>query len=247
VRLLVVHTAEGSLSIESLGSYFASSSSGVSSHAGADDKLNTIGVFVERAAKAWTQGNANPVACSLELCAFAAWDAAEWNRHPNMLANCAAWLREEAAAFGVPLQALSAAAAQSSGQGVCQHIDLGSWGGGHVDCGPSFPLADVLAQAGGAAAPAPPPSTGAAPPFPYPADHYLGQPSSDPRCHSGYYGGVDHEHVRTWQTQMSARGWVLDADGYYGPHSEAICWDFQEEQGLSTDGLCGPQTWAATW
>jgi hypothetical protein len=156
VRLLVVHTAEGATTIESLGNWFANPANAVSSHAGADDKANTIGVYVKRADKAWTQGNANPVAVSIEACGFAHWGTPEWDRHPNMLANIAAWLAEESAAFGVPLVKLTPTQAQGSGRGVCQHIDLGSWGGGHVDCGPGFPMDRVLAMAGGATSGPPP-------------------------------------------------------------------------------------------
>jgi hypothetical protein len=155
VRLLVLHTAEGSRTIESLGSYFANPSSGVSSHAGADDKSNAIGVFVRRADKAWTAANANPVAVQIEACAFAAWDNAEWSRHPNMLNNIGHWLAEEAAAFGVPLVKLTPAEAQGDGRGVCQHRDLGAWGGSHHDCGDGFPIDLVLELARGAT-PSPP-------------------------------------------------------------------------------------------
>jgi hypothetical protein len=147
VRLIVLHTAEGARTIESLGNFFANEANQVSSHAGADDKPGTIGVYVERPSKAWTQGNANPVAVSLELCGFAAWDSAEWHRHPAMLDNTARWVAEEAAAFGVPITKLTAAQAQGSGRGVCQHRDLGSWGGGHSDCGNGFPIDEVLAAA----------------------------------------------------------------------------------------------------
>jgi hypothetical protein len=150
VRLLVVHTAEGARTIESLGNFFANSANGVSSHTGADDQLGKVGEYVTRGNKAWTQGNANPVAVSLELCGFASWTTAMWkNDHHNMLRNCADWLAEEAKAFGVPLSALSPSQAQGSGRGTCQHIDLGSWGGGHVDCGPGFPLGYVLDMARG--------------------------------------------------------------------------------------------------
>lgn len=149
VRLIVIHTAEGATTIESLGSYFASSSSGVSSHVGIDDKAGVIGEFVKRGDKAWTQGNANPVAVSAELCAFAEWSAAEWDKHQNMLSNCARWIAEEAAYFDLPLTRLTASQAQGSGRGVCQHADLGSWGGGHWDCGSSFPIDDVIAMAKG--------------------------------------------------------------------------------------------------
>jgi N-acetylmuramoyl-L-alanine amidase len=147
VRLIVLHTAEGSTTIESLGNYFASSSSGVSSHVGIDDKDGVIGEYVRRGDKAWTAANANPVAVQVELCAFAKWSAAEWAQHPNMLENTARWIAEEAAAFGLPITKLSASQAQGSGRGVCQHADLGSWGGGHWDCGGSFPIEDVLNRA----------------------------------------------------------------------------------------------------
>jgi Putative peptidoglycan binding domain len=252
VRLIVLHTAEGALTYQSLGSYFQGDV-GASSHAGIDDTPNEIGVFVKRADKSWTQANANPYSVSAELCAFAEWDNAEWQSHPNMLSNAAQWIAEEAAAFGIPIVELTEAQAQGGAAGVCQHVDLGAAGGGHWDCGPGFPMAQVLSMAtGGAPSPTPPGPTpspgGPAPPFPYPASDYLGQPSPDPHCHSGYYGGVDQANVSTWQAQMKARGWDIDADGMYGPSSENVCRQFQQEKGLSSvDGLVGPETWQATW
>jgi N-acetylmuramoyl-L-alanine amidase len=149
VRLIVIHTAEGARTIEELGNFFASSSSGVSSHTGIDDKDGTIGEYVKRGNKAWTASGANPVAVQVELCAFASWSKAEWNKHPNMLSNCARWIAEEADAFDLPITKLSASQAQGSGRGVCQHNDLGSWGGGHWDCGGGFPIDDVLEMARG--------------------------------------------------------------------------------------------------
>jgi len=86
-----------------------------------------------------------------------------------------------------------------------------------------------------------------APPFPYPSDHWLGQPSDDPRNHSGFYGGVDTTNVRTWQQRMSDRGWSIGVDGMYGSESESVCRSFQAEKGLDVDGDVGPKTWAATW
>jgi len=149
VRLIVIHTAEGATAIESLGSFFASTSSGVSSHTGIDDKAGVIGEYVRRDYKAWTAANANPVAVQTELCAFAKWSAAEWNKHPNMLSNCAQWIAEEAKQFNIPITKLTASQAQGAGRGVCQHADLGSWGGGHWDCGSSFPIDQVLEMARG--------------------------------------------------------------------------------------------------
>jgi len=149
VRLVVIHTAEGARTIEELGNFFASASSGVSSHTGIDDTPGVIGEYVRREYKAWTAAGANPVAVQTELCAFAGWSSAEWSQHPQMLRNCADWIAEEAEAFGLPLTKLTPAQAQGSGRGVCQHVDLGNWGGGHWDCGTSFPLDQVLAMARG--------------------------------------------------------------------------------------------------
>jgi peptidoglycan hydrolase-like protein with peptidoglycan-binding domain len=96
----------------------------------------------------------------------------------------------------------------------------------------------------GGTAPTPPtPAPGAAPPFPYPPGDYLGQPSSDPHCHSGYYGGLDHETVKTWQAGVGG----LTVDGLYGPASENAARQLQTRAGLDVDGLVGPQTWAATF
>jgi len=255
VRLIVLHTAEGATTYQSLGSYFGNPASGVSSHVGIDDTPNTVGEYVGRSNKAWTSCNANPVAVQAEMCAFAAWDTATWNSHQQMLANTAAWIAEESAAFGIPIVKLSAAQAQGGSAGVCQHRDLGSWGCGHSDCGNGFPIDQVLSMATGkpptptppTPTPTPPPA-GKAPPFPYPSDNYLGQPSSDPKCHSGYYGGVDNTNVRTWQQQMKTRGWNIGSvDGMFGPTSSNVARQFQQEKGLSVDGLVGPQTWSTSW
>lgn len=248
VRLIVLHTAEGSKTFQSLGSYFSNPASQVSSHVGIDDTFNTVGEYVDRPNKAWTAANANPVAVQAELCAFAGWSTAEWNNHKTMLENCAKWIGEEAAAFKIPLVRLSAQSAQSNGVGICRHMDLGTWGGNHSDPGNNFPIDQVIQMAGGNVAPIPPPQPGPqAPPFPYPSDNYLGQPSADPRCHSGFYGGVDTQNVRTWQARMLDRGWRIDPDGKYGPQSESVCRAFQSEKGLVSDGLVGPKTWAASW
>jgi N-acetylmuramoyl-L-alanine amidase len=165
VRLIVLHTAEGATTYQSLGNYFKNPSAGVSSQVGIDDTPNTVGEYVSRSAKAWTQANANPYSTSAELCAFASWTPAQWQQHPTMLSNTAQWIKEEAAAFGIPIRKLTAQQAQGGQAGVCQHVDLGASGGGHWDCGPSFPMDQVIQMAlGGAPAPGPGPT----PPTPEP-------------------------------------------------------------------------------
>lgn len=154
VRLIVLHTAEGATTIESLGNYFANPGNQVSSHVGADDKAGIIGEYVSRGNAAWTQANYNNAAVAMELCAFTAWNTATWNDHPNMLRNCADWIAEESAKLGIPITRLTPSQAQGNGRGVCQHIDLGAGGGGHVDCGSGLPMDKILDMArGGSSAP----------------------------------------------------------------------------------------------
>jgi hypothetical protein len=145
----VLHTTQGARNFYELGAYFANPAVEASSHVGIDDTPDEVGEYVPRRDKAWTQADANPYSVAAELCAFAEWDAAEWDRHPVMLTNTAAWLAEESAATGIPLVALSPSQAQGGVSGVCQHADLGAAGGGHWDCGSSFPLERVLAIATG--------------------------------------------------------------------------------------------------
>ena len=158
VRLVVVHTAEGARSYRDLGNFFASRSAQVSSHTGIDDERGTIGEYVHRPDKAWTQAAYNSQAVSTELCAApinspypcgARWTAEEWSRHPNMLANLADWIREECAHYGLPINKLSSSQAQGGARGVCGHVDLGAGGGGHYDPGPNFPWARVMTLARG--------------------------------------------------------------------------------------------------
>jgi hypothetical protein len=158
-RLLVVHTAEGARTIEALGSYFQNPAAEVSSHAGIDDQAGICGEYVGRGWSAWTQASYNGAAIAVELCAFAAWDRAEWLRHPAMLENCRLWLLEESAAAGIPLVRLDAGAAQGGARGVCGHNELGAGGGGHWDPGPDFPWDVVLGPAPRPPDPPKPPET----------------------------------------------------------------------------------------
>lgn len=161
VRLIVIHSSEGATSGASLGNFFANPSSGVSSHTGIDATPNTIWEYVKRDQKSWTAASANPVAVQCELTtpsgASASFSSADWQPY---LPNLAQWIKEESAAFGIPMVSLTPDQAQGGGRGVCQHSTLGSWGGGHVDCGPNFPIDQVLQMAGGSSpAPTPPAPT----------------------------------------------------------------------------------------
>lgn len=236
-RLIVLHTAEGARTYESLGNYFKGKVS-ASSHVGIDDKRGEIGEYVKRNNRSWTQSSFNSVAVSVELCGFASWTRNEWlNNHQNMLRNCADWIAEEAKAFGIPIVKLSASQAQGNGRGICQHADLGARGGGHWDCGPGFPIDQVISWAkGGGTAPAPPPPA----------------PPKVPQLHVDYFSRSHNSRVadvKVWQAKMAARGWkgIGAVDGIFGPKADSVCRQFQREKGLKVDGMVGPQTWNKTW
>ena len=243
VRLLVVHTAEGATSIESLGGWFANPDAESSSHAGADDKPSTVGIFVARPDKSWTQADFNPECASIEACGFAAWTASEWDAHPEMVRNVGLWLGEESAAFGIPLRLLTAGEAQGGAAGVCDHAALGTRGGGHWDVGSSFPWTRALEIAGGGSggpAPSPPSPPATAPP--------LGTAPPWPGVLlENYHEG---DGTALWQGAMRDRGWPLAVDDCYGDESEGICRQFQAEknpQAGPIDGIVGEITWRATW
>ena len=170
VRLVVVHTAEGARSFRDLGHFFAASSARVSSHVGIDNELGTIGEYVSRSNKAWTQSAYNSQAISVELCGApfgtsspcgASWSTDEWNKHDKMLTNLADWIREECNHYGIPMVKLSSGQAQGSSKGVCGHFDLGTGGGGHHDPGPNFPWQRVMNMVrGGSPAPGQPTTPG---------------------------------------------------------------------------------------
>jgi hypothetical protein len=139
------------MDIRSLGSWFANPSAQCSSHHGADDvNANLLGAYVYENHKAWTQASANPWCLSLEMCAYAEWSRSTWMSKNTLLNNAADWLRYICGKYGIPYTVLSNSQAQSGNvKGICQHINFGSMGSGHVDCGNGFPMDEVIKRAKG--------------------------------------------------------------------------------------------------
>lgn len=78
----------------------------------------------------------------------------------------------------------------------------------------------------------------------------LPNPSSIPDRLFQYKGSSSMQYdpnVKAWQARMRERGWKIDVDGYYGPKSERVARQFQEEKRLSVDGIVGPETWKASF
>jgi hypothetical protein len=59
--------------------------------------------------------------------------------------------------------------------------------------------------------------------------------------------GQFREDVRSWQAQMKKKGFDIAVDGRYGPESESAARALQAAKGISTDGICGQQTWTAAF
>ena len=243
-RIIVIHSAEGASNYRDLGAFFQNTSAQVSSHVGIDDHRGEIGEYVRRQHKAWTCAAGNPVSLNVELCGWARWTSGDWDKHPNMLHNLADWVAEEAKAFSIPIVKLTPQEAQGNGRGVCQHRDLGAWGGGHVDAGPGFPIDRVLQWARGATITPP----AKAPGFPFVAADYLGVNDGTSHWHDGHGGGYDSQAgVRPWQQKMWERGWTISVDGVFGQQSANVAKAFQRNKGLASDGKVGPVTWKASW
>lgn len=122
---------------------------------------------------------------------------------------------------------------------------------------------DALAR-GKSTPPRPAVKPGTAPPFPLPrlpgALFYYGAPDGPLESVSGrgpntrasgdvskVGGRWRSRGLQTWQARMRARGYGLDADGRYGPATEAAARNLQRLAGLQQDGKIGPATWAAAW
>lgn len=59
-----------------------------------------------------------------------------------------------------------------------------------------------------------------------------------------WHGGEDGGHsALEWQRKLKEHGWHIETDGIWGPHSKSILRQFQQDKGLSVDGIRGPQSW----
>ncbi|MDJ0713054.1 MAG: peptidoglycan-binding domain-containing protein [Prochloraceae cyanobacterium] len=60
------------------------------------------------------------------------------------------------------------------------------------------------------------------------------------KCHLHQFGGDEGELVKEIQEKVG-----VEADGIFGPITEAAVRQFQRDNGLVPDGIVGPLTWAA--
>lgn len=134
---IVLHTTEGTGTCLGLREFFNREGVQASSHLGIDQAGDSCRM-VRDSDKAWTQAYYNPSSLSIEQVGYAATGTRDWIRnHHDQLCKVAKWLAKWSRTHGIPLK-------HSTSNGVCQHVDLGSLGGGHHDCGPGYPERYVL-------------------------------------------------------------------------------------------------------
>lgn len=240
-QLVVIHATFNTASDEAEAHYAEHRSDQVSAHfyADGDSIIQALDTDVV-AYGCFSMGNARSV--QFELCGL------DWNADPPGPGAVAVATMRQAAPivarvcrdYGIPIRKLGPDDLRAGVRGICGHADVTyAWGqGDHVDPGPAFPWGPFLGLVGGSPVPPPPPSSPpAAPPWPPWPGRYL-------RRTWPMMSGID---VRVWQGRMHARGWRIDADGWYGPQSELVCRTFQYEKHLTEDGIVGPVTWSAAW
>lgn len=220
---LVLHIMEGTL--DGTDSWFHNPAAQVSAHFG-NPKGGGLVQWVDTDDKAWAEAAGNPYWVSVENEGNSG-DSLTDSQVEN-LANLLVWLH---GVHGVHLQVTD----DVNTGGLAYHALGGAAWGGHYDC-PGAPIIaqrpQIVARAleiAGTPAPA-----GNTPPWP---GRYLDLTTP-------MMQGAD---VQTWQSRMSARGWAIGVDGWFGPQTNTVCRQFQQEKGLAVDGVVGPVTWSAAF
>lgn len=121
-------------------------------------------------------------------------------------------------------------------------IDLNGWRSGIVR-----QIAALRAERSAAARPPAAKPSPTAPPFPFPAFHYLGTTRADARCHSGALT-ADRDEVAAWQRQIRHWGYAVTVDGRFGEQSRAAARRFAVRLGERYPrDVVSQQEWRAAW
>lgn len=220
---VVIHIMDGSF--DGTKSWFNDTAAQASSHFGTA-RSGYAEQWVDTKDKAWAEmaGNGNYISIENE------------GTPPDALTDgqitrCSEILRWAHETYGVPYQLANA----PGERGLGWHGMGGAAWGGHYDC-PGDPIRaqfnEIIARASGNSQPVPSPT-----------------PAPSAPAWPGVYlkNYTECDAARQWQQRMSDRGWSITADGKYGPKSASTCMAFQNEKGLSADGIVGHDTWTETF
>lgn len=254
-RWIVVHTQEGGRTAVDLAAFLDDPASQVSYHVANDDR-DILKVVAEGDAP-WSAAGANKYAFHICLAgSYSAWsrgkwletDAADGKNEDLELTNAARVIAWWCNKYNIPAEYIGGNGIPWGRDGICGHMDLGVWGGGHHDPGPNFPWDELIRRvksflAGATPTPLPSPSPvgpgGGQPVDPATSQYFTGI------LRLGSTGPQVSELQRRLRDAYKAYAAQLPVDGDFGPLTDAAVREFQRRSSLVVDGIVGPQTAAA--
>ncbi len=246
VRWIVLHSMEVDYRpgvARNVATFFGRTSSEVSAHVCVDG--GELVVCVEDEDTAWAAARTgNRHGLHVELAGRAAEGRDVWLARAPMLDLAAAWVAEKVRKFGLPLIFRSAAELQASLPGITTHREVSSAFGetDHTDPGANFPMDHFMARvaaflAGDTLAPAVVTPTGT--------------PTGAPASWSGRVlrltdPMMSGDDVRQLQQRLIELGFSPgEADGIFGPMTEAAVVAFQTKRFGKANAMVGAFSWNA--
>lgn len=241
LRVVVWHdmeAPENTTTAEGVAHYFAGESAPqASAHVCADS--DSVVECVKPEDTAWHAPGANSDGYGIELAGYSRQTYAQWTDAFSQatIKQAAHWVAPIMHAHGIPAHFLTdeeLADGHTKGMTTHRQVTRVFKESTHTDPGEHFPEGFVVhaVQVALDSLPRPKPAAKTS----HPA-----KPETRPTIRRGS-AGADVRHA---QVRLNAHGARLQADGHFGPSTEAAVKAFQKKRKLSADGVVGPATWKA--